>query len=139
MTTCNAHVYMYYRMSSKQAHKMQILVADDHALMREGLSNLLSGKEGLEVCAEAKNGIEAVRLAGQLHPNVILMDVSMPELDGIEATTLIKKNHPEISIIALSMHDSDAMKQKMLAAGASTYINKEAASAELMLAIRKVK
>ena len=118
---------------------MQILVADDHALMREGLSNLINGKKGFEVCAQAKNGLEAVRLAGQLHPDVILMDVSMPELDGIEATTLIKKNHPEISVIALSMHDSDAMKQKMLAAGASTYINKEAASAELMLAIRKVK
>lgn len=118
---------------------MQILVADDHALMREGLSNLLHGKEGLEVCAEAKNGIEAVRLAGQLHPDVILMDASMPELDGIEATALIKKNHPEISVIALSMHDSDAMKQKMLAAGASTYINKEAPSPELMMAIRKAK
>ena len=126
-------------MGNKQAYKMQILVADDHALMREGLSNLLHGKEGLEVCAEAKNGIEAVRLAGQLHPDVILMDASMPELDGIEATALIKKNHPEISVIALSMHDSDAMKQKMLAAGASTYINKEAPSPELMMAIRKAK
>lgn len=118
---------------------MQILVVDDHALMREGLSNLLHGKEGLEVCAEAKNGLEAIRLADQIRPDIILMDVSMPELDGIEATTLIKKSHPEISVIALSMHDSEAMKQKMLAAGASAYINKEAPSSELMLAIRKAK
>jgi len=118
---------------------MQILVVDDHALMREGLSNLLNGKEGFEVCAQAKNGLEAVRLADQLHPDIVLMDVSMPEMGGIEATTLIKKSHPEISVIALSMHDNDIMQQKMMTAGASTYINKESPSSELMLAIRRVK
>lgn len=106
--------------------------------MREGLANLFKGKEEFEVTAQAANGQEAVRLAAELDPDIILMDISMPAMDGIEATTLISRSQPAVRIIGLSMHDDDGTKERMLAAGAAGYIYKAAPAGKLIEIIRQV-
>jgi signal transduction histidine kinase/ActR/RegA family two-component response regulator len=118
--------------------KIRILLVDDHTIMREGLANLFKGKEEFEVTAQAANGQEAVRLAAELDPDIILMDISMPVMDGIEATTLISRSQPAVRIIGLSMHDDDSTKERMLAAGAAGYIYKAAPAGKLIEAIRQV-
>jgi signal transduction histidine kinase len=118
--------------------KIRILLADDHTIMREGLANLFKGKEDFEVVAQAANGREAVRYAAEVNPDIILMDVSMPEMDGIAATTLINATRPGIRIIGLSMHDDDETPKKMLAAGAAGYIYKAAPANQLIETIRDI-
>ncbi|HEX6095955.1 MAG TPA: response regulator transcription factor [Thermoanaerobaculia bacterium] len=102
---------------------MRILIADDHALFRDGLRSLLMA-QGHEVVGEAKNGREAVALAHQLHPELILMDLSMPELDGIGATKLITAEMPEVKIVILTASDSDATLFDAIKSGAHGYLTK---------------
>jgi signal transduction histidine kinase/ActR/RegA family two-component response regulator len=118
--------------------KIRILLADDHTIMREGLANLFKGKEDFEVVAQAANGREAVRYAAEANPDVILMDVSMPEMDGIKATALISTSQPGIRIVGLSMHDDDETRKRMLAAGAAGYIYKDAPANQLIETIRNI-
>ncbi|NQU43677.1 PAS domain S-box protein [bacterium] len=115
---------------------IKVLVVDDHAVMREGLTYLLEDEEDLEVVAEAPSGREAVRLAGQLRPDVILMDFSMPGMDGVEATRIIHAEHPEIRIIGLSMYEESDRSAAMLAAGAATYVTKSGRPEALVAAVR---
>lgn len=122
--------------SQIQSSKVRILLADDHAVMRQGLSNILNEKEDFEIVGEAVNGQEAVRLAKELNPDIILMDVSMPEMDGIEATMHISKVLPHTRIIGLSMHDDDETRDRMINAGASAYIYKACQAEELIEVIR---
>jgi PAS domain S-box-containing protein len=119
-----------------QYSKVRILLADDHAVMRQGLSNILKEKEDFEIVGEAVNGREAVQLAKELNPDIILMDVSMPEMDGIEATMHISKVLSHTRIIGLSMHDDDETRDRMINAGASAYIYKASQAEELIKVIR---
>ncbi|MGB2628244.1 MAG: response regulator transcription factor [Candidatus Acidiferrum sp.] len=116
----------------------KVLVVDDHAFIRRGVNSILQSFPEWELCAEAENGKEAVRLAGELHPEVIIMDVSMPVLNGIEATKLISRSHPEIKIVLLTLHDSAELLRSGFRAGARGYLLKSDAEQELLKALRVV-
>jgi PAS domain S-box-containing protein len=127
------------KVKQKQPHptdQLRIMLVDDHASMRQGMSMLLNANQDFELVAEASNGVEAVKMAQEFIPDVILMDVSMPEMDGIEATAIIKKDQPYIRIIGLSMHEDEKTEQRMIAAGASAYISKVAPVNKIIEVIR---
>lgn len=118
--------------------KIRVLIVDDHALFRQGIRLILQTEENLEVVGEAADGQAAVDAAQELEPDVVLMDVSMPEMDGLEATRLIKQDRPQTQVLMLTMHESDDYFFRSLSAGASGYVLKEAASADLITAIQAV-
>ena len=107
---------------------VRILLADDHQILREGLIALLERQPGLKVVGEAENGRSALRLAKELSPDVVIMDISMPDLNGIEATRQILTEVPGAKVIALSMHCDRHFVRGMLKAGASGYLLKHSAS-----------
>lgn len=117
---------------------IRILLADDHALVRAGIRALVQRVNGLEVVGEADNGREALRLAKSLNPHVVLMDISMPELNGLDAIARMLHYDPKIAVIVLSMHESREHVLRALQAGASGYVLKNAAVEELEKAIRAV-
>lgn len=117
--------------------KIRLMLAEDHTILRQGLARLLGQEADIEIVGEACNGEVAVKLAAQVHPDVILMDMGMPEMDGIEATRRIHANFPEVHIIGLSMYDEMERADVMLAAGASLYITKTGPAKDLIAAIRK--
>ncbi len=117
---------------------VRVIIADDHKIVREGLRSILRHELKTEILAQAANGREAVRLAKELNPDVVIMDVSMPDLNGMEATRLILEENPSIRIIALSMHSDERFVSEMLRAGASAYLLKDCALEELERAIRTV-
>jgi DNA-binding NarL/FixJ family response regulator len=114
---------------------VRILVADDHQVVRTGLRALLESKSGWQVCAEAANGREAVEKAGQLKPDVAVLDIGMPLLNGVEATRQIRKLSPQTEILILTMHDSELLIQEVLGAGALGYILKDDADRNLVAAV----
>jgi DNA-binding NarL/FixJ family response regulator len=114
---------------------VRILVADDHQVVRTGLRALLESKSGWQVCAEAANGREAVEKAGQLKPDVAVLDIGMPLLNGVEATRQIRKHSPQTEILILTMHDSELLIQEVLGAGALGYILKDDADRNLVAAV----
>jgi len=113
-----------------------LLLVDDQDIVRAGLRSLLEAHEELEVVDEAGGGEEAVALATQLRPDVVLMDITMPDMDGAEATRRIKKISPEVNVLALTIHEDEAYFFEMLNAGASGYIPKRASPDDLLAAIR---
>ncbi len=118
---------------------IRLLIVDDHAVVRSGLSALLSDNELLEVVGEAAEGKEAIALAGQLQPDVVLMDLSMPHgMDGMTATTSLKELFPDIAVLVLTMHDDEDYLFRAIHAGASGYILKSAPHEELLTAIKLV-
>ena len=117
---------------------IKILIADDHQILRQGLRTLLEKEPDLEVVAEADNGRSTVRLARETQPEVIIMDVAMPDMNGIEATRQIISEMPKVKVIALSMYADRRFVANMLKAGASGYLLKDCASEELVRAIRVV-
>ena len=117
---------------------IRILLADDHKITRQGLRSLLEKQPDLEVVAEAEEGRTAVDLVQELVPNVVIMDVSMPDLNGMEATRQIVAEFPNVKIIALSMHSDSLFVTEMLRSGASGYLLKDCAFEELERAIRTV-
>jgi DNA-binding NarL/FixJ family response regulator len=117
---------------------IRILLADDHTLMRKGLRELVSKHIGMDVVGEAGSGTETVRLAQELAPDVVVMDISMPDLNGIEATRQICGRNPRIRVLALSMHADARYVTEMLRAGAAGYLLKDAAADELIRAIMAV-
>jgi DNA-binding NarL/FixJ family response regulator len=117
---------------------IKILLADDHEIVREGLRVLFEKQTDMKVVAEANDGHEAVQLAQQLTPDVVIMDVSMPRMNGMEATRRIVGKYPGIKIIALSRHREKRIIRNMLDAGASSYIHKACGYPELLKAVRAV-
>jgi two-component system, NarL family, response regulator LiaR len=116
---------------------IRVLLADDHGIVREGLRAYLTTVDGIEVVGAASDGIEASRLADELEPDVILMDLAMPNMDGIEATAFITKAHPDIKVIALTSFATDDKVFPAIRAGAAGYLLKEAEPSEVAEAIRK--
>ncbi|MCP4426388.1 MAG: response regulator transcription factor [Chloroflexi bacterium] len=118
--------------------KIRILIADDHAIVRYGVRQLLEAEPDIEIVGEAIDGNQAVALAGELQPDVALMDIGMPDVDGLEATQQIKAQWPNINVLALTMHRSEAYFFEMLKKGASGYILKGAETSDLIQAVRVV-
>jgi two-component system, NarL family, response regulator NreC len=116
----------------------RILIADDHQLVRDGLRARLEKVDGFEVCGEASNGREAIELCESLHPDVMVVDVTMPELNGIEAARHVSHSCPATKIIALSVHVDSRFVGAMVKAGAAGYLPKHCAFGELAIAIREV-
>ena len=115
--------------------KKKIVIAEDHTILRAGLRALLSSREDIEVIGEAGDGREAIRIADQLVPDLLLIDLSMPKLNGIEAIKEIKKKHPKMKILVLTVHKGDEYIIASLEAGADGYILKDASQNELLLAM----
>jgi len=115
---------------------IRLLLVDDHAVVRSGLKMLLENERDVEIIGEASSAAEAMEAALRLKPNVILMDIGLPDLSGIDATREIKKRTPDVAIVALTIHEDEEYFFKMLEAGASGYVPKRAAPEELITAIR---
>ncbi len=117
---------------------IKVLIADDHAIVREGLKQILADTKDIIVAGHAENGNEAIKLARESSCDVLLLDISMPDRSGIEVLKQVKKETPGIAILMLSMHREDQYAIRSLKAGASGYLNKQSAPAELVNAIRQV-
>jgi len=120
------------------ANKLKVLLVDDHALVRRGFRRMLEDEPTFQVAGEASDGLEAVELAEQLRPHVIVMDCALPQMNGIEASRRILAKLPETAILMLSMHSEDTLVKQALEAGARGYILKNAMDLDLVSAIKKV-
>jgi DNA-binding NarL/FixJ family response regulator len=120
------------------SEEITVLLADDHGLVRRGFRRILEDDEGMKVVGEAANGVEAIRMAYELKPKVVVMDLSMPELDGVQATKEIVKHLPGTEVLILSMHSDDNYVRNALDAGAKGYLLKSSIDVDLVGAIRSV-
>jgi two-component system NarL family response regulator len=118
--------------------KIRILIADDHRVVREGLAAILQSRSDMDVVGEAINGFEVIEKAKALKPDVILMDISMPQMNGVEATRAIRKISPEIGIVVLTMHDDDATIFDLVRTGVHGYLLKDSDSSEIIKAIQSI-
>lgn len=116
--------------------EIRLLLVDDHDVVRTGIKMLLEGQPDLIIVGEAKSGRQAIKLASSLTPDVVVMDLTLPDISGIEATRLLRIEHPDIAIVALTIHEDEQYFFEMLQAGASGYIPKRAAPEDLISAIR---
>ncbi len=116
--------------------RTKVLIADDHAIVREGVRMILAKEPDIEVVGEAEDGRQALDLVEQRRPNVVIMDLSMPGMGGIEATKKVKKQHPAVNVLALTMHEDESYVFQLLRAGASGYVLKRAAAQDLVQAVR---
>jgi DNA-binding NarL/FixJ family response regulator len=119
-------------------NKIRILLADDHTILREGIRSLIEDEHDMVVVGEAEDGQTAVKMACQLEPDVVLLDIAMPLLNGLEATRQIRQSLPNVKVLALTMHDNEEYIRQILAAGALGYILKDTAARDLLGAIRSV-
>lgn len=119
-------------------NKLRVILVDDHEMVREGLKLLVNRQSDMETVGEAENGRLAIALAQKLKPDVVVMDISMPELNGLKTTEQLKKLFPEIRVLTLTRHSDDAYLRQLLNAGASGYLLKKSAASELVRAIRSV-
>ncbi len=119
-------------------NNLRVFLADDHETVREGLKLIVNSQTDMEVCGEAGNGRDAVSLAQKLKPDVLVMDVSMPELNGLKAAAKLKRIAPDIKILTLTRHTDEAYLQELLQAGVSGYVLKQSVAVELLRAIRAV-
>ncbi len=117
---------------------MRILLADDHGIVRRGLKSLLESRPGLEVIGEAADGLEALRLCGELSPDLLIIDISMPKMNGIEVASRVQKLERPPGIIILSMHADESYIMRALAAGARGYLVKDATDEDLLPAVKAV-
>lgn len=118
--------------------KIRILIADDHRVVREGLVAILKSRSDMDVVGEAINGFEVIEKTKALKPDVILMDISMPQMNGVEATRAVRKISPEIGIVVLTMHDDDATIFELVRTGVHGYLLKDADSSEIVKAIQSI-
>lgn len=114
---------------------MRILIADDHGIIRDGLTSLIEKQPNMEVIGEAENGQQALDLVRELSPDIVIMDIAMPSLNGVEATRLILKDHPNTRVIAFSMHTEKHIVREIMKAGASAYVLKSSLFDELFRAL----
>ena len=117
---------------------IRVVIADDHGVVRKGLRLQLEQQEGIEVVGEAADGREAVRLADELQPDLVIMDIGMPNLNGVDATAQITKRNPNLGVIILSMHSDEEYLVRALTAGAKGYLLKESADVDLIRAVQAV-
>jgi DNA-binding NarL/FixJ family response regulator len=117
---------------------LRILIADDHEVVRRGVRALLEGEPSWEVCGEAATGREAVELAGRLQPDVLVLDIGMPELNGLAATRQIRTVAPASEVLVLTMHESEELVRQVRAAGACGYVLKSDAGRDLVAAVKAV-
>jgi len=115
---------------------LRILLADDHEMVRKGLRATIEGHRSWEVCGEASNGREAVAIACELRPDIVVMDIGMKGMNGIEATQRLRKDYPAVRVVALSTHADKRYVRNMIQAGASAYVLKESASDDLLRAVQ---
>ena len=120
------------------SEKIRILLADDHALLRQGTAELLQHEKDIEVVAQAENGQQAVRMAHETQPDIVVMDVRMPGLSGIDATRQIRRDLPHVQVLVLTAYDDDQYVFSLLQAGASGYLLKTAPASELIRSIHQV-
>lgn len=118
--------------------KLRILLADDHETVREGLKTILNAQADMEVIAEAPDGRSAVERTSLLHPDIVIMDVSMPGMNGLRATEAIRETCPTVKVLTLTRHTEEGYLQQLMRAGASGYVLKQSRAAELLQAIRAV-
>jgi two-component system response regulator NreC len=116
--------------------EIRLLLVDDHEVVRTGLRMLLESQSDIKILAEASTGAEAIRLAKEIKPDVVVMDITLPDITGIEATRRLKERQPEIAVVALTIHEDEQYFFEMLQAGASGYVPKRAAPEDLISAIR---
>ena len=129
---------MLNHVSQPAVPRLRVLLAEDHEMVREGLKALVNAQPDMEVVGEASGGRLAVRLAQELQPDVVVMDITMPELNGLKATEQVKQLCPQVRVLALTRHTDAGFIQQLFAAGASGYVLKQSASSELVRAIRTV-
>ncbi len=120
-------------------NSIRVILADDHKLVRAGIKSLLENSDGVEVVGEAGDGREAVRLTGKLKPDMVFLDIAMPELNGLQAAEMIKKDYPDVAVVILSMYLDEEYVIQALNAGASGYLLKDSAPNELRLALDTIK
>jgi DNA-binding NarL/FixJ family response regulator len=137
-STSGAQMTVGSRPSPSGSVAVRILIVDDHDILRRGLKEILSANPAWEVCAEAKTGKEAVALAEQLKPQIVVMDVSMPDLNGLEAARRIHKALPKTGVLVLTMHFSDQLVREVIEAGARGYILKSDADRDLVAAVDSI-
>jgi DNA-binding NarL/FixJ family response regulator len=118
--------------------KLRIVLADDHAIVRAGLKAVIGGHPDMEVVGEAANGMAAVERTSELHPDVVVMDVSMPDVNGVEATREIRRRWPGVRVLALTVHEDRSYLRDLTEAGASGYVLKRSAAEDLVHALRVV-
>src|SRR5688500_15131476 len=126
------------QMDDMEMDKLGVILADDHQMMREGLRLLVNSQDDMEVVGEAENGEVAVVLAQKLQPDVVVMDISMPEMNGLKATQCLMRSCPKIKVLILTRHTDDGYLQQLLQSGSSGYVLKQSASDELVRAIRVI-
>ena len=117
---------------------IRVLIVDDHAILRDGIRSLLQSQDGISVVGEASNGKEALERVHLLSPDIVLMDVAMPEMDGIQATKEIKDNYPDVKVLILTQHDNWEYIDPLVQAGASGYVLKRSGGRDVVTAIRQV-
>ena len=117
---------------------IRILIADDHALLRQGIRNFLSLESDFEIIGEAADGEETIRRASELRPDILLLDINMPKGNGIEVATRLRETHPEIRILALTIHDDENYMMKMIQSGAAGYLLKDVEPSVMVQAIRRI-
>lgn len=116
--------------------EITLLLVDDHEVVRTGLRMLLEGQHDMKIVGEADSGSKALKMAAELHPDVVIMDITLPDISGIEATRRLKQQFPDLNVVALTIHEDEQYFFEMLQAGAAGYIPKRAAPEDLILAIR---
>lgn len=119
-------------------NRVRVLLADDHKIVRDGLRLLIDGQPDMQVIGEASNGREALLCSKTLKPDVVVMDLSMPELNGLQATAMLKAEHPQVKVVALTVHEDETYLWQLCKAGAAGYVLKRSAGDELIQAIRAV-
>lgn len=117
---------------------IKLMLVDDHAVLRDGLRNILGMQNDIEVVGEAETGLEAIQKAAELHPDLIIMDINMPNHSGVEVTGIIKKQYPEIKVLMLTMHNHDEFFMSAIREGADGYLLKDAPSEQVIEAVRAV-